>query len=205
MYALRWACACATRPAAMVPLILLAATTAGAASDTTRSDPAAYSTDFTDRSAVLSLWTPQESCAHCDKGTKDECTNMTLQATSFGASGMTHTTRALPSSAETACKTSRQVCSSGHMTWNPNLLFGNFSIVARWFPGTGSALKTSTGFIGLDSPGNEASITMGFHGTGWLGGGGEGPHKYQHGIYAHSKDGHNREYTTSEAVSQAFL
>ena len=70
------------------------------------------------------------------------------------------------------------------MTWDPPLLFGNFSVVARWFPGEAARVRTSTGFIGLDSPSNEASITMGFHGLGWLGGNGEGPHRYQHGIYA---------------------
>lgn len=91
---------------------------------------------------------------------------------------------ALPASSPTSCVTEQQVCSSGHMTWDPPLLFGNFSVVARWFPGEAARVRTSTGFIGLDSPSNEASITMGFHGLGWLGGNGEGPHRYQHGIYA---------------------
>ena len=155
---------------------------------------------------LLILRRPQEECAHCGKGgedvsssgkDKDECTNMTASATSFAGDGMTHTTLALASGTGTACKTEQPVCSSGHLTWNPNLLYGNFSVVARWFPaGGGAGLATSTGFIGLDSPGNVASITMGFHGQGWLGGNGEGPHKYQHGIYANQKGGHNREYTT---------
>ena len=63
------------------------------------SNPPAYATDFADRSAVLAAWTPQEGCAHCTKGSvpeagggKDECTNMTIAATSFSAEGMTHTT-----------------------------------------------------------------------------------------------------------------
>ena len=73
----------------------------------------------------------------------------------------------------TLCATRRQVCSSGHLTWDPALLYGNFTVVARWFPGAPSVAETSTGFIGLDSTGNEASITMGFHGAGWLGGNGE--------------------------------
>ena len=217
-------------------LPLLASASAAGAPDTrvaTHTNPAAYSTTFTNRGAVLALWTPQEQCAHCsndaaaaagstvdaDAGSrgkdKDECTNMTLSATSFGSEGMTHTTLALPSGTNTLCKTEQQVCSSGHMTWNPPLLFGNFSVVAKWFPGDAvrnqrtimshaqppasllvlvgrhhdemivlspqDGLETSTGFIGLDAPGNEASITMGFHGTGWLGGNNEGPHRYQHG------------------------
>ena len=58
------------------------------------------------------------------------------------------------------------------------------SVVARWFPGEEHTVQTATGFIGLDAPNNEASITMGFHGAGWLGGNKEGPHRYQHGIYA---------------------
>ena len=172
---------------------------------TSAADPAAYLTRFTDRVTVLAEWTPQAGCAHCGKGPafvgfggdNDECTNMTLSATSFGAAGMTHTTRALPASTPTLCRTQAQVCSSGHMTWRPSLLYGNFSVVARWFVGEG--LETSTGFIGLDAPGNEASITMGFHGAGWLGGNGEGNHRYQHGIYAHEKDAHNREYTNTTA------
>ena len=118
---------------------------------------------------------------------------------------MTHTTLALPSSTPSACKTEQQVCSSGHLTWNPPLLYGNFSVVARWFPGAEAEVKTSTGFIGLDSSGNEASITMGFHGSGWLGGNGEGAHRYQHGIYAHVKQAHNREYTNTTAdISTEF-
>jgi len=185
--------------------------------------PESYTTDFIDRSEVLAQWTPQNICAHCKKQQqhlnqvhdllnhvngkeKDECTNMTLSATSFDTvNGMTHTTRSLPSSVATTCSTRKQVCSSGHMTWNPNLLYGNFTVSARWFPGSSSSLKTSTGFIGLDSPGNEASITMGFHGAGWLGGNDEGNHKYQHGIYSNVKDGHNREYTTtSKDLSTGF-
>ena len=177
-----------------------------------RADPPAYVTRFTDRAEVLAAWTPQASCAHCSKSPaagglgskdKDECTNMTLGATSFGNDGMTHTTRALPAATPTRCRTEAPVCSSGHLTWNPPLVYGNFSVVARWF--VGSSLETSTGFIGLDSPTNEASITMGFHGAGWLGGLGEGNHRYQHGIYAHEKDGHNREYTNTTAdMSTSF-
>ena len=169
-----------------------------------------YSTTFASRSAVLTDWTPQESCAHCsnaeaDGSHKDECTNMTLSATTFGSNGMTHTTQALGSSIATSCRTTQQVCSSGHLTWNPVLKFGNISVVARWFPGSQGTVQTATGFIGLDAPGNEASITMGFHGVGWLGGHGEGPHRYQHGIYADVRKSHNRMYTDVAAdISAGF-
>jgi len=190
-------------------VMLSAFTTTLLLAATASADTPAYVTRFADRAEVLAAWTPQSECAHCGKsdgggfgGTgKDECTNMTLAATSFGSSGMTHTTRALPAATPTLCRTESQVCSSGHMTWDPNLLYGNFSVVARWF--VGSSLETSTGFIGLDSPKNEASITMGFHGPGWLGGYGENNHRYQHGIYAHVKDGHNREYTNTTADMSA--
>ena len=173
------------------------------------SNPGAYHTDFSSGLAVLAQWTQQESCAHCSGVSssqtgkdKDECTNMTALATTFSAdSGMTHTTHALPSSTPTACKTKLQVCSSGHLTWNPPLVYGNFSVQAQWFNGAAPAnsVDTATGFIGLDANGNVASITMGFHGAGWLGGNGEGPHRYQHGIYANVKKSHNREYTNTSA------
>merc|ERR1712187_383592 len=89
--------------------------------------------------------------------------------------------------------------SSGHATWNPDLLYGNFTVVAKWFPGAAADVSTATGFIGLDSAGNEASITMGFHGDGWPKAK-EGSHKYQHGIYAENGKGadHHREYTETD-------
>ena len=93
---------------------------------------------------------------------------MTRAATTFSAAtGMTHTTLALPPSMHTACSTKKQVCSSGHLTWNPQLVYGNFSVRAQWFnsaDGIGNSVDTSTGFIGLDANDNVASITMGFHG-----------------------------------------
>eukprot|EP01049_Picozoa_sp_SAG25_P020472 SAG25_NODE_7052_length_509_cov_0.992683_1_plen_65_part_01 len=46
---------------------------------------------------------------------------------------------------------------------------------------------------------------MGFHGSGWLGGEGEGPHKYQHGIYSDVRQSHNRQYTTTQGdISTTF-
>lgn len=181
-------------------------------------NPGAYSTDFSSAAATLAAWTPQEECAHCtgssreDKAflfsqDKDECTNMTRTATTFSAAtGMTHTTLALPSTTHTACTTEKQVCSSGHLTWNPPLVYGNFSVKAQWFNvNTGESVETSTGFIGLDSNNNMASITMGFHGAGWLGGNGLGAHRYQHGIYSNVKMTHNREYTNTTVDITAGL
>ena len=175
-------------------------------------NPSRYSTDFGDEQRVLSAWTPEEGCAHCSgeaEGGKDECTNMTAAALAFGDDGMTITTRALGSAAPTACHTERPVCASGHLSWNPTVRFGNFSVVARWFPseagGVRTTAETATGFIGLDAPGNEASITMGFHADGWLGGHGEGSHRYQHGIYADVAKSHNRQYTTTTPdISDGF-
>ena len=173
------------------------------------SNPGPYSTDFSSAATILAAWTPQEECAHCSSSSnfvshitgkdKDECTNMTRAATTFSAAtGMTHTTLALPTSMHTACSTKKQVCSSGHLTWNPPIVYGNFSVRAQWFnSATGKAVDTSTGFIGLDANDNIASITMGFHGAGWLGGNGEGAHRYQHGIYANVKQSHNRLYTNT--------
>ena len=73
------------------------------------------------------------------------------------------------------------------MTWKPELVYGNFTIVARLFPGSSDQVNTSTASIGLDSNNTDASLTMGFHGAGWIGGGG-GPHEYQIGVYAHNRD-----------------
>jgi beta-glucanase (GH16 family) len=99
-----------------------------------------------------------------------------------------------------------QVCSSGHLTWNPPLVYGNFSVKAQWFnANTGKSVETSTGFIGLDSNNNMASITMGFHGAGWLGGNGLGTHRYQHGIYSNVTMTHNREYTNTTVDITAGL
>ena len=45
---------------------------------------------------------------------------------------------------------------------------------------------------------------MGFHGDGWPTAH-EGSHKYQTGIYAHVKDGHNRKYiSTDTSIADSF-
>ena len=142
-----------------------------------------YSTTFENASAVLQQWTLSTECIHCNKNGDHECTQCLTNATTFGKDGMVHTTRKTSPSTSSCGAYS----SSGHATWTPLLKYGNFTVVAKWFPGSEESVSTATGFIGLDSDGNEASITMGFHGDGWPTSG-EGSHKYQHGIYADVKD-----------------
>eukprot|EP00947_MAST-08B_sp_MAST-8B-sp1_P006290 g6290.t1 len=156
---------------------------------------------------VLKMWTQDRGCSHCSGGKHDECYDMSAAATTFGTAdpargvGLTHTTKHVPKSSSSCGSATVQ---SGHLTFNPPLLYGNFSVSARWFPGTKANVSTATGFIGLDADGNVASITMGFHGDGWLGGHGEGAHKYQHGIYADVKKSHNREYTETDTSLDQF-
>jgi hypothetical protein len=80
-------------------------------------------------------------------------------------------------------------------------VYGNFTIVARFFPGSADQVNTSTAFIGLDTNSNSASITMGFHGAGWLKGDGTGPHQYQLGVYAHNRDPKYKRINTTHSVS----
>ena len=77
------------------------------------------------------------------------------------------------------------------------------------------ALNTSTAFIGLDSASNSASITMGFHGAGWLGNTlspsankTAGPHQFQTGVYCCGHHGRDRGrvplINTTEDMSASF-
>jgi beta-glucanase (GH16 family) len=154
-----------------------------------------YATDFKDEKAVLQQWTELTTCSHCDKRGGSECTQNEANATTFGPNGMTHTTRQI-SASTSSCHAG---ATSGHITFNEALLYGNFSVEASWFDGNGN-MSTATGFLGLDADGNKASITMGFHGDGWPVAG-EGQFKYQHGIYGDVKKSHNRDYTDTGAVS----
>lgn len=166
-------------------------------------NPDAYSTDFSDRVAFLEQWELDDGCAHCKKGLLGgdayECTHMTPDATTFGEHGMIHSTQQVdPSTDPSGCSA---YSSSGHATWKPDLLYGNFTITAKWFPEKNTAISTATGFIGLDSDRNEASITMGFHGDGYLDP--KSPcssHAYQHALYARRRKGqaHNRQYTKTD-------
>lgn len=104
----------------------------------------AYSTDFPSASAVLQDWHLENSCDHCSKRGGDECTQNTPNATTFGVlagKGMQHTTNNVnPSSSDChACAT------SGHLVFNKAVLYGNFSVRAKWFPGDEQAVSTATG------------------------------------------------------------
>ena len=166
-------------------------------------------------------WTIADWCSHCgssgsaadeDGSDKDECTSNGPQNVDFGVlgggTGFRINTAKIAES-KSLCKTSKPSCSSAHNEWAPRLLYGSFETVARWFPGPQASVYTATGFIGLDEPSNTASITMGFHGTGFPDPKkpGTGAHKYQHGIYGNNSLhlGHNREYTsTTVDMSQTF-
>eukprot|EP00756_Hemistasia_phaeocysticola_P061189 Hpha_TRINITY_DN4679_c0_g1::TRINITY_DN4679_c0_g1_i1::g.97074::m.97074 len=120
------------------------------------SNPSHYNTVFNNSTTVLRDWTLENDCTHCSSNHAGECTQMTPHATTFGSSGMVHTTtKADPS--KSSCGA---LSNSGHATWNPHLLYGNFTVVARWFPGGSKNVSTATGFIGLDANNNVASITM---------------------------------------------
>ena len=120
-------------------------------------NPPAYFTDF---STLPIDWTQDVGCDHCSNRGGLECTEMTTNATTFGSigggTGMIHTTSSAP--LNTSCNSN---VTSGHITWQPAVLYGNFTVVAKWFPGPKTYVQSSTGFIGLDSPDNVASITQG--------------------------------------------
>jgi beta-glucanase (GH16 family) len=149
---------------------------------------APYATNFS--ALDTSAWTQQVGCEHCGGAARDECTQMTASSTAFGALGggvgMVITTRRTAPAAS-ACGAN---VSSGHLEFNAPFLFGTFTVVARWFPGTAAAVSSATGFIGLDGAGNVASITQGFHGAGCPKG--EGEFTYQHGVYADVNRSHHQ-------------
>lgn len=165
---------------------------------TTHGNPNKYSTDFRDESSVLSQWTLAKDCEHCTKsgeGNRKQCTQMTPNATTFGEKGMIHTT----TKSDPTQSSCGAYANSGHATWKPALLYGNFTVTAKWFPGPSSVVSTATGYIGLDSSANDASITMGFHGEGWPMDN-AGSHRYQTGIYADNSKGtsHNGEVLATD-------
>ena len=156
-----------------------------------------YSTNFTSYDA--SYWTLEDECAHCGgSGHGDECTFMTPSAIVYNSSGATITTTRFETDFKCINKSNTSTpCKSGHMLFNPMLLYGTVTVRARWFPGTQNNVNTSTGFIGLDSPTNIGSITFGFHGKGWLGhdkGADDFSHEFQTALYSNVTDPHNREY-----------
>ncbi len=154
--------------------------------------PAIWNTSYTTTFAAFdgALWTLATGCEHCSAGS-DECTQMRPSSTSFGAvggAGMVHTTRRIQPSSS-ACGSP---VTSGHASFNAPFLFGNFTVVARWFPGSEAEVRSATGFIGLDGANNVASITQGFHGKGCPKGA-EGEFAYQHGVYADVAKSHHQQ------------
>lgn len=159
-----------------------------------------YSTNFS--SFDGSLWALSTGCDHCSAGS-DECTQMWPNSTSFGTvngAGMVHTTRRIPPSSSSC----GSPVTSGHASFNAPFLFGNFTVVARWFPGVQADVQSATGFIGLDGPNNIASITQGFHGKGCPKGT-EGEFAYQHGVYADvTKSHHQQDITVTRSLAEDF-
>ena len=164
------------------------------------SNPPSYYTDFP---ALPDGWTQDVGCDHCTKRGGLECTSMIVNATTFGSieggKGLIHATSWASSTACTACNVT-----SGHLTWNPALLYGNVTVVARWFPGPTADVQSATGFIGLDSPDNVASLTQGFHGAGCPKGG-PWPLGYQIGGYANvNRSHHQRDVSTAVSVADTY-
>ena len=121
-----------------------------------------YSTNFS--SFDSSHWT-LDACAHCTNHNGEASTQMLPSAITFNSTdGAVITTKIL--SKTSSCGS---ICISGHMTFNTNILYGTFIVNAKWYPGHTKDVNTSTGYIGLDSDSNTASIVFGFHGKGWIG------------------------------------
>lgn len=109
-------------------------------------------------------WKLDNDCSSCGGHGGDECTQNNSTAVTFSAAqGMAITTTRLH--AATSCG---GMSLSGHATYKKALLFGNFTTIGRFFPGK-KDVRSATAFIGLMSPGNVGSITIGFHGYGWKG------------------------------------
>jgi len=121
-----------------------------------------YETDFSKPDKHWEI--AKNKCSHCKKRNGDECTLNTPEAVHFGKDGMTITTTRL--SEQTSCG---GLATSGHAEFKDVVLYGDFTIVAKFFPGPESVVRSATAFIGWDSDKNQASITFGFHGKGWDG------------------------------------
>ena len=160
-----------------------------------------YTTNFS--SLDTNYWTLSTDCSHCTNHNGNECTQYTTTSIQYASvfpnnTGATITTNKLQN--PTNCG---GICSSGHMTFNKDILYGTFIIKALWFPGTKQNVSTSTGFIGLDSIQNIASIVFGFHGNGWKNE--DYSKKFQTDIYQNITDGHNEiVYDTNFSLAEQF-
>lgn len=185
-------------------IILPALVASAALKDARATGTSAYYTNFSSSAEVLAHWTLSSGCEHCSKTSRDECNQMWPNASSFGALpggvGAVHTTQHIDPS-WSSCGSS---VSSGHLVWNPSVLYGNFTTVAKWFSGAQADVMSATGFIGLDSPANEGSITLGFHGEGSPQMG-TGRHGFQLGAYRNvSRSHHQQIIHTTEDLSASF-
>ena len=124
--------------------------------------PPLYETNFSHFDDAA--WALDDDCSSCGGHGGDECTRNNASAAAFDpANGMTITTTRLAESNQCGDVTSL----SGHLTYKSALTFGDYTTVARFFPGGADDVNASTGFIGWISDGNVGSITIGFHGLGW--------------------------------------
>ena len=161
-----------------------------------------YFTNFS--SFDPNYWVLETNCGHCGNRNGDECTQYTIDSIQYGSvftknnTGATIYTNKLVTPSECG-----GICTSGHMTFNRDILYGTFIVKALWFPGTTQNVSTSTGFIGLDSNGNVASIVFGFHGNGWDNE--EFSHNFQTDLYANESNGHNKiVYNTTFSLATQF-
>jgi beta-glucanase (GH16 family) len=156
-----------------------------------------YHTDFSSDSVLKEGWTMSNGCAHCSHKEGHECTDDTPKATKFGAAqdgkGFTFTTTQVDKTSCGACAT------SGHMMWSPQLLYGNITVQAKWFPGTDDVVKTGEGYIDWLGGGNKDGVTFGFSGLGE-----EGKNKFKTVVYAGGRS-QVREYVQSNSsLSENF-
>lgn len=159
----------------------------------------AYETNFT---SADSSWVLEGTCSHCGKRDGDECTKNDPGQVAFGADGMVITTQKLATPAAD-CGSKPGLCLSGHASYHKALLYGDFTIVAKFFPGAADLVRSATGFIGWDADGNTASVTYGFHGKGWDGEE-DWDSKFQCAWYATSKDQHDQEVIGAGAYVTEF-
>jgi beta-glucanase (GH16 family) len=155
-----------------------------------------YHTDF--ESFDRKQWALDTGCGHCSHGGGEECTEQSPNATKFGVvedgKGFSITTTQLPKKSSCgACAT------SGHMTWSPAFLYGNVTIVSKWYPGDVDVVKSAEGYIGIMGPGNTDCIYFGFNGAGE-----GGKDKFKTTSYAKKKHDNVADIQCPKSLSQTL-
>lgn len=164
-----------------------------------------YSTNFSNYDSEH--WVLDTGCNSCSRQDGGECTEDSINAFSWGSvfpsnnTGVTITTQRL--STPTQCG---GLTTSGHMHFIPSLLYGNITVIARWFPGNANTVNTSTGFIGWDN--NEACALFGLHGAGYHYNPDNNTYDFTHEIqtqvYANSTEyGKQKEYISTGNIDLA--